>query len=26
VMVAEGTVVTLRELLPYDWREAVGEG
>jgi len=26
VMVAEGSVVTLRELLPYDWREAVGEG
>jgi len=26
VMVAEGTVVTLRELLPYDWREAGGEG
>lgn len=26
VMVAEGTVVTLRELLPHDWREAGGEG
>ena len=26
VMVAQGTVVTLRELLPFDWREAIGEG
>ncbi len=25
VMVAAGVVVTLRELLPYDWRSAAGE-
>lgn len=24
VMVSEGVIVTLRDLLPYDWREAAG--
>jgi cytidine deaminase len=26
VMVGEGVIVTLRDLLPYDWREAAGSG
>jgi cytidine deaminase len=26
VMVGEGVVVTLRELLPYDWRQSVSAG
>lgn len=26
VMVGEGIVVTIRELLPYDWRQAAGTG